>query len=356
MTDNRFKVLFVAGGTGGHIVPALAVAQKLKEIKPDSEIIFCGVGKEAERKLIPPAGFELIELPAPPFRGVSIPKKFFSLFGLLPSILKARKIIAKRKIDSVIAFGGYPSVCPFIAAWSLGIKTVLHEQNQQVGLANRLLEKFAKKVFAVTGAKGFANEDAVTFLPLPVRAEFRKIPSLELSGEPRVLVLGGSQGAKRVNDAVLELLPFFKEEKIAVFHQTGSADYERVRKAYEGFERGEAVPFTNDVASALSNAWIVISRAGAMSVAEICSAGRAAIYIPLRIAGAHQSANIANCLNENAAICVNQDEELVTNLKRAISELTEDRQKILNLGLKARELSLKGNQASEDLLARAVLA
>jgi UDP-N-acetylglucosamine--N-acetylmuramyl-(pentapeptide) pyrophosphoryl-undecaprenol N-acetylglucosamine transferase len=348
---NSYKVLFVAGGTGGHIVPALAVAQKLKQLKPEVEIIFCGVGKEAEKKLIIPAGFELIELPAPPFRGVSISKKLTSLCGLPGTIFKARKIITSRKINSLIAFGGYPSVCPLIGAWTLGIKTVLHEQNQQVGLANKLLERFATKVFAVVGAKGFKHEGAVTFLPLPVREEFRSIPPLELNGEPRLLVLGGSQGAKSVNNAIIELLPYLREKKVSIFHQSGSADFERVTKAYEGYERGQVAAFTNDVSTALKNAWIVVSRAGAMSVAENCASGRAAIYIPLKIAGAHQSANIELVMAKGAAICVTQDENLIENLKNVIDELLNNPKKLLEIGRNARALSLEGEQASEGIIA-----
>jgi len=346
--------LFVAGGTGGHIVPALAVAQKLKQLNPKIEIIFCGVGKEIERKLIPPAGFDLIELPFPPFRGVSAVKKIKFIFELPLTVFKARRILKKRQIGSLIAFGGYPSVCPMIAAWSLGMNRVLHEQNQQVGLANKLLEYFTSKIFAVTGAKGFRKSEQVTFLPLPVRNPFREVRPLELSGGPRLLVLGGSQGAKRVNQAIIELLPFFKQREISIFHQCGGAEFESVSKAYEGYERSEVVAFTNDVAGALENAWIVISRAGAMSVAEICAAGRAAIYVPLKIAGAHQSANIERVLSSGAGICVEQDDELVENLRKTIEGLLNDRNRLKQIGEKARELSLQGEQASEEIIAMAI--
>jgi len=355
MKQESYKVLFVAGGTGGHIVPAIAVAQKLKQLEPKVEVIFCGVGKEIEKNLVIPAGFELLSLPFPPFRGVSLLKKFKFFYELPLTVLKARRVIKKLKINSVIAFGGYPSVCPMIAAWSLKLNRLLHEQNQQVGLANQLLEFFATKVFAVTGATGFRKPELVQFLPLPVRAQFREIPELELSGEPRLLVLGGSQGARKINEAVVELLPFLKEHKVSVFHQSGSADFERTFKAYEGYERGEVVAFTNDVASALKNTWVIISRAGAMSVAEICAAGRASIYVPLKIAGAHQSANIAGALKSKAAISVNQDEQLVENLKNELEALFKDNAKLLRLGKSARELSLHGEQGSEEIIARAVL-
>lgn len=354
LSKQHNQILFVAGGTGGHIVPALAVAQKLKKLYPETEIIFCGVGKEIEKKLIVPAGFQLVELPFPPFRGVSFFKKLFFIFELPKTVLKARKIIRKLKISSVIAFGGYPSVGPMIAAWSLGIHRVLHEQNQQVGLANKLLEFFATKVFSVIGAKGFRDPKQVTFLPLPVRLEFREIPPLELSNEVKLLVLGGSQGARSINDAIVELLPYFREQKISVYHQSGSSDFARVSKAYEGYERGEVVAFTNDVAGALKNSTVVVSRAGAMSVAEICSAGRAAIYIPLKIAGAHQSANIETVVASNAAVLVNQDENLVENLKKQISFFLENRGELQKMGLRARELSLQGEQASEEIIACAV--
>ncbi len=357
MTENSDskRVLFVAGGTGGHIVPALAVAQKLKEIEPNIDITFCGVGKEIERKLIPGAGFPLIELPFPPFRGTSILKKVSFFFKLPLTVWKARSIIQEKKISAVIVFGGYPSVCPMIAAWTLGLKRVLHEQNQQVGLANKLLEKFASQVFAVTGASGFKNPSRVTFLPLPIRKQFREIPEVELSGNPKLLILGGSQGAKRINDAIVELIPFLKQNGVEVVHQSGAKDFESVKSRYDENGFKEVVPFIDDVANELGKAWLVISRAGAMSVAEISAAGRTGIYIPLAIAGAHQSANIETVVRNNAALTVKQDEELAKNLQRVIEALLKNSAELLEIGKRAKAMSLSGQQASEEVIARAVL-
>jgi len=352
------SILIAAGGTAGHIVPALAVAEKLRELSPSTEIIFCGVGKEIERKLIPKAGFELLEISFPPFRGKGIAGILSFLNAVPTGISRARKTLRSRGVTAVIGFGGYPSFAPMMAAWLLRIPRVLHEQNVQVGLANKLLEKISTRVFAVTGARGFSAADKVRFLPLPVRDSFRKIPALEAKPEITVLILGGSQGAVTVNTAALSLVPLFRENSVSVIHQTGTVDYERVRDGYASgsFAAAEVSPFIDDVADALERAHLVISRAGAMSVAEISAAGRAGVFVPLAIAGAHQKANIEELLERDAAVFVEQNEHLATNLKAAVESLLKQPSKIVELGARARQVSLTHGEASEEIIAQAVLS
>jgi UDP-N-acetylglucosamine--N-acetylmuramyl-(pentapeptide) pyrophosphoryl-undecaprenol N-acetylglucosamine transferase len=232
----------------------------------------------------------------------------------------------------------------------------LHEQNQDVGEANKKLEGYASKVFAVTGARGFNNPQKVTFLPLPVRAQFRKIAHYQPGKELKLLVLGGSQGAKRVNEAVSQMLPVIMRRGAHVVHQTGAADLERMKIAYGEYSGAHVVPFIDDVAGALEWADLIVSRAGAMSVAEISAAGRAAIYVPLAIAGAHQSANIKQVVERGAALHVPQDESLDRKLQAEVERLIDSVELRKEMAAKALELSLEGNVASEDVLARELLS
>lgn len=351
------KVLVAAGGTGGHIVPALAVAEKIKALDPAAEVFFVGVGKEIEHKLIPSAGYELFEIPFPPFRGRGLRGVISFFFSVPKAFRTARRLLKEKKIDAVIGFGGYPSFAPMIAAFFSGVPSVLHEQNVQVGLANRLLELFAGKVFAVTGAKGFFRQHRVVELPLPVRSVFRKISPMTLNPPLKLLVLGGSQGAVTVNNAVISLLPLLQEHGVNVIHQTGLLDFERVRDCYSSadFKGVEVFPFTNDIPEKLEKATFVISRAGAMSVAENTAAGRPAIYIPLAIAGAHQRENCIRVVEKGAALVVEQDENLQGNLRKVVEGLLLNPTKLNEMAIKARDESLVSGSPSEDRIAEAVL-
>jgi len=344
--------LIAAGGTGGHIVPAIAVAEKIRELEPASEIFFCGVGKEIERKLIPQAGFELEEIPFPPFRGRGF-KGVLEFFIAVPSgLFKALRLIKKRNVSVVFGFGGYPSFSPIFAAWLLRRPRLLHEQNQRVGLANKVLSLLSTKVFSVTRATGFPSFVKCSELPLPVRRSFRNIPPIE-SAKRSLLVIGGSQGAKTVNSAVLASVPTLKELGISVVHQTGPIDKDRVEQEYaaQGFSGAEVLSFIDNVSERMTEATLIISRAGAMSVAEISAARRPAIYVPLAIAGGHQRDNCKEQTDRGAALLLEQDKDLGTDLEREVRRLFSNPELLDAMAAKL-EID-RTAEASEEILAAA---
>jgi UDP-N-acetylglucosamine--N-acetylmuramyl-(pentapeptide) pyrophosphoryl-undecaprenol N-acetylglucosamine transferase len=312
------RILIAAGGTGGHIVPALAVAEVLAEL--GHEVSFVGVGKEIEKKLI--KNYPLAEISFPPFRGQGLGGIYRLVRAIPGAVMSARKLIRERQIDRVIGFGGYPSFAPIVAAWLLGIPRVLHEQNRVVGLANRWLSRIVSVVFATQGVRGFSVP--VIELPLPVRKAFREIPPLSGKEKPCLLVLGGSQGAVSVNTAVLSLGSFLKERGVGIIHQAGRVDYQRVKDGYASMGvAAEVYDFVEDVAGLMARSTMIISRAGAMSVAEISASGRPAIYIPLPIAGGHQQDNCREVVARGEALLVLQDGALNENLRVAVLKMLD---------------------------------
>ena len=352
------RILIAAGGTGGHIIPGLAIAA---ELKTSAEVIFLGTGRELERKLIGSAGFELRELPAAPLlgKGIKGPVRFLKL---LPSAFRnALSLYRELNPDLVIGFGGYPSVIPALAALRARVPLIIHESNVRVGLANRALSMFATRVYAVSGAGHLLNRQ-VTRLPNPVRKEFYGIDSLALpkQGEPwRLLVTGGSQGAMALNSAVVSLSPLFRERDIEVWHQTGTSDEERVRSGYRdaGCEssRVRVVPFIDNFAEALTWSHLVVCRAGAMTVAEITAAGRPAIFVPLPIAGGHQADNCRELVSQGLAQEVQQTNDLHDRLTAALQRYLSDAGKLVSISHRLRSQARVGGVSPAEIIAREAL-
>lgn len=310
------KILIAAGGTGGHIVPALAVAEALTSL--GHQVTFVGVGKEIEHRLI--TEYPLKSISFPPFRGRGPVGVFRFLRAVPGAVLSARRLIREEGFSRVVGFGGYPSFAPLVAAWLLGVPRVLHEQNRVVGLANRFLSRLVNVVFSVEGVSGFSVP--VVELPLPVRKAFREIPPLSGDEKATLLVLGGSQGAVAVNSSVLSLASFLNEQRVDIIHQAGKVDYPRVKDAYASMGiSATVIEFTEEVATLMARATLIISRAGAMSVAEITAAKRPAIYIPLPLAGGHQRDNCKQAVERGAALLVEQDERLNEKLLEAVKRV-----------------------------------
>ncbi len=312
------KVLIAAGGTGGHIVPAITLADELNTAGV-SEVVFVGVGKELEKKLVEGAGYQLEILPFVPVLGGGVGGLIKFFFTLPGAILKGIKLFRSIKPQLVIGFGGFPSFVPIVVAWLLRIPRVLFEQNVKVGLANKILSLFADKLFAVPRASGFWSKKEVQYVGNPVRKDFYSLSPYKLpkSDEPfRLLVVGGSQGAKSLNSYILNTIPLFKKQNAIVWHQTGKLDYERVNTTYKKseFKTEKLTPFIDNMAKAYEWAHLVVSRAGAMSVAEVMASGRPAIFVPLQIAAGHQRENIP----EGEAIVAETEEELQQELTKLL--------------------------------------
>ena len=341
----RSKKIYVlaAGGTGGHIIPALAVARALKEKEPSSEVVFVGVGRPAERDLITPHGYNLEEIPFVPLTGGGVLGLFRALFKLPLGLLAAVRVLKKHRVDVVMGFGGYPTFLPFAAAVLMRVPRILHEQNVKVGLANRFLSLFANKVFATFGASGFWRETSLEHVGNPVREELCTVDpwtNRQTDEMLTLLVMGGSQGAKSINEAVLSLVDFFKENNIEVIHISGQGDFENIKQSYEArdFSSVDVRGFVKDMTAVYSRAQLIVARAGAMTVAEILAVERPAIYIPLKLAKAHQADNISALVDRGICLSIEQDVNLANNLRKTLENLIDNPEKLLLM-----------NQAIKDL-------
>lgn len=348
------KILFAAGGTGGHITPAIIVAQVFK--KRGYEVAFIARGSELERKMISKAGFPLLLQESSGFVGRSKLYQLRYLLSLPYRLHLSRSLLKKEKVSAVIGFGGYPAVLPSIAAWSLGLPLALSELNVKVGLANKMLALLAELIFASPETKGFPRylESRIKRVANPIRGEFFNVaePRCSAGVKPEhLLIMGGSQGAASLNSSILEMLPQLKAAGLKITHQAGAQDLERVKAAYlaEGLE-AEVVPFIEDVPQALSQAEIVISRAGAMTVAEVSAASRLAVYLPLAISRAHQQENVQPLLERQAAIMLLAEESKAGKLWQTLNDLLAEPERIVEMGRRARAWAREHGENSAELI------
>ena len=356
MSENR-SYFFAAGGSGGHVFPAIAVADALLEKQPDAKITFVGVGTPIERKLLDDARWQYEVVPSVAVRG----KGLFGVLKLLvafpKSFFKARSLIKKSSAKKFIGFGGYPTVIPLLAAKSLGLRCVLQEQNKDVGLANSFLSLFVNKIFAVHGASGFWRKANIEFIMNPVRRVFSKIPEWTNPKDKFTLaILGGSQGAVSLNTEILKLIDIFKKYNLHVIHQTGAKDLQRVQNEYseKGF-KAEVFEFIDSIEKCYESAHLLICRAGAMTIAEVSESARPAIYVPLPIAGGHQGENAKPLVEHGAAVMYEHGEELEKNLRSEILKSLECLDVISKRAKKAREYSRSAGASSADYVATYLL-
>ncbi len=278
------SVIIAGGGTGGHIYPGIAIAQEFKRRNSNCQIIFIGTARGLETKIVPREGFklELIEVAA--LKGVSSGRRIKSLLLLPKSVFVVRSLIQKYKPDVVIGVGGYASGPMLLIASLLGVPTMVAEQNALPGFTNRVLARFVKAA-AVSFAEAqsyFRGKAEIT--GNPVRAEFFTVPPRTSSNVTNILITGGSQGARAINEAMMTALPALaaNKDELVIVHQTGELDFEKVKAAYATSPlRAEVKPFIEKMVEEFTKADFVISRAGATTVAELAAAGRPAIMIPL---------------------------------------------------------------------------
>lgn len=318
-------IVIMAGGTGGHVFPALAVAQFLaaKEWK----VSWIGTKRGMESRVVPDNGIEIDWLAVEGLRGKGLGAKINNVSLLFKSFLQAYKILRKRKPAVVLGMGGYVAGPGGIMASLMRIPLVIHEQNRVPGTTNRLLMNKASKVLeAFPGS--FSTDIGAVFTGNPLRTHFLDFPEKEIWNEElerdfRILIVGGSQGAKILNDVVPVAIA--KLEDVEIKHQTGVASLELVTKKYNDLSvKAEVKDFINDIASAYQWADMVICRAGAMTVSEVAAAGLPAIFIPLPHAiDDHQTANARYLSAAGAAKLIAQNEFNEVALVMAIREIKE---------------------------------
>ena len=347
------RLLLAGGGTGGHLFPAVALAQLLIKQEDDAAVQFVGTQRGLEQRLLPTLNLPLATIDMVGFVGRGWRGKIELIPKLLKSLVQSKKILANFKPDLIIGVGGYASVPVLLMAKMVGIPYVIHEQNAIPGLSNKLLSRGAKRVFLsydYTG-NGFGSAaTVVTGNPLRFGLEGE---SKALPQPGKLLIFGGSRGAQAINKAVMEMLPLIAkwDSQPAILHQTGEADFKQVQQAYidAGFDPEQVVPFIDDMESAYRDASIVVCRAGATTLAELTVCGRPAILIPYPHAAAnHQEAN-ANVLVENgAAKMLIQDELTPSRLAELVQQLWSNRQELKKLASCSRQLGITG--AAEQIL------
>lgn len=333
MTKSK-RLMVMAGGTGGHVFPGLAVANRLQQ--EGWEIRWLGTADRMEADLVPKHGIEIDFIKVKGLRGQSLKKLISAPWQIINAVLQARKHLQQWKPDAVLGMGGYVSGPGGLAAWTLGIPVILHEQNGVAGLTNRWLSKIATKVFqAFPGA--FSNAEVVGN---PVRQDLLNLTPpqqrfAERSGPIRILVMGGSQGARILNQTVPAVMESLGHE-YQVLHQVGAGNKQQVVTDYQrrGVATAEVTEFIDDIAHAYSWADVVICRSGALTVSELAAVGLGAIFIPFMHKDRQQAINGDYLVDQNAAYMIEQPNLTVEVLTSQIQQL--DRQKLQTLAENAK--------------------
>lgn len=333
------KILIMAGGTGGHVMPALAVAKKLASL--GVEIHWLGTSRGLEASLVPANHFKLHEITVRGIRGRSFLRKLLISLQTIAAVYACKKIIKRVKPDVALGMGGYASGPGGVAAKLKKIPLIIHEQNSVAGLTNQTLARFAVVLQAFPGA--FAHQFKALTVGNPLREAILQLDKKLIEGLS-ILVLGGSQGAKVLNDIVpqaLAKLPPSMLANISVEHICGKTDEEQVKQAYAQINlTANVLAFTNEIAALYAKTNLVIARAGAMTVSEIMQVGVASILVPYPYAvDDHQTKNAKYLVEAGAAILINQKDFTSASLSECLTDFYQHPDKLQSMGIKAKSLA-----------------
>lgn len=336
MKEN-IRIIISGGGTGGHIFPAVSIANAIKELHPEAEILFVGAEGRMEMHRVPAAGYPIKGLPVAGFDRKNLLKNIPVLIKLFKSQRMARKIVKDFRPHAAVGVGGYASGPTLKVAGSMGIPTLLQEQNSYAGVTNKLLAKQAKKIcVAYEGMERFFDKDKIILTGNPVRQGLlsptttreEAIASFGLDPEKQtVLILGGSLGARTINQCIMNNLDKVKNSGVQFIWQTGKIYIEEARAAVA--RAGElpmlhVTDFISDMAIAYSAADLVISRAGAGSISEFCLLQKPVILVPSpNVAEDHQTKNALALVNKNAALYVKDADAQDLLLDKAIETVNQ---------------------------------
>lgn len=333
----NIRIIISGGGTGGHIFPAVSIANAIKEQHPEAEILFVGAEGRMEMQRVPAAGYQIIGLPVAGFDRKHLLKNISVLIKLMKSQIKARRIIKEFKPDAAVGVGGYASGPTLKVAGSMGIPTLIQEQNSYAGVTNKLLAKKACKIcVAYEGMERFFDKEKIILTGNPVRQNLlnqqmsreEAIRSFNLDPTKKtVLIVGGSLGARTINNCVLNGLDQIRQSGVQFIWQTGkfyiNEAKEKVGQA-ENYPMLHTTDFITDMAAAYSAADLVISRAGAGSISEFCLLGKPVILVPSpNVAEDHQTKNALALVAKDAALYIKDAEASEKLLKTAIETVQQ---------------------------------
>ena len=365
--DKELRVIVSGGGTGGHIFPAVSIANAIRKLRPDAKILFVGAQGRMEMQRVPAAGYDIKGLPIRGFyRPLWKPSNIGVAIDYLRSKWMAKKLLREFRPDAAVGVGGYASSAALGAANSLGIPTLIQEQNSYAGLANKQLAgKAAKICVAYEGMERFFPKDKIMMTGNPVRQSLLEttltredaVRSFGLDPDRKtILIVGGSLGARTVNESVLQHLDLIGQSGVQFVWQTGKYYYadikERLSKLTAQLSNLIVTDFITDMGAAYRAADLVISRAGASSISEFCLIGKPVILVPSpNVAEDHQTKNALALANRDAALYVKDADAPASLLPLAINTVN-DSAKLQSLSDNVRKLALPD---SADIIAREVI-
>ena len=361
--NNELRVIVSGGGTGGHIFPAVSIANAIKAMRPDAKILFVGANGRMEMERVPAAGYEIKGLPVRGLiRPLWSPKNISVMLDFIKSRSMVKSIIRDFRPQVAVGVGGYASAPTLNAAYAMGIPCLIQEQNSYAGVTNKSLAKKAEKIcVAYDGMERFFPAERILKTGNPVRQALLEntmtkeeaCKTMNLNPEkPVILVIGGSLGARTVNDSIAGGIERFDNAEIQVVWQTGKYYAEECGRKAEGSKFVKAQAFISDMATAYRAADIVISRAGASSISELCLLGKASILVPSpNVAEDHQTKNARALSDKNAAIFV-ADKDARAKLVDEAIRLVSDKSRIASLETEVKKLAYHD---SAEVIAKEVI-
>ncbi|MGN6402506.1 MAG: undecaprenyldiphospho-muramoylpentapeptide beta-N-acetylglucosaminyltransferase [Flavisolibacter sp.] len=357
------KIIIAGGGTGGHIFPAIAIANALKKTEPSTEILFVGAKGKMEMEKVPQAGYQIKGLDIAGFNRSSLIKNIGLPFKLVKSFLQVRRIMNSFGPDAVIGVGGYSSFPVLRYAQAKGVPTFIHESNSFAGKSNMLLGKKATKVFVATdGMEKFFPADKILITGNPVRPVIVNVPSINKEealhffglqpGKKTVLIVGGSLGARSINEAVAKGLDKLLQADLQLIWQTGKTNAANWKEQAANRPTIWVNDFITQMEMAYAAADMVISRAGAMAIAELCVVKKPVLFVPYPFAAEdHQTVNAKKLVEKNAALMV-KDSEAMEKVIPTILALASEEQKQNEL---KNNIAKHGVTDADDKIAKEIL-
>lgn len=347
--NEAYRIILSGGGTGGHIYPAIAIANSLKKRFPNAEFLFVGAKDRMEMEKVPQAGYDIKGLWISGLQRQLTLKNLLFPFKLISSLWNARKIVNSFKPDIAIGTGGFASGPLLFVAASKKVPCLIQEQNSFPGITNKLLAKKVQKIcVAYDNLERFFPEEKIIKTGNPVRQDLLDIESKIVEakdffnlkhGKYTLLVLGGSLGAKNINDLIEKKLDFLDTQNVQVIWQCGKLYYPQY-KIYSNTVDIQVYPFLNNMDFAYAAADIIISRAGASSVSELCIVGKPVIFIPSpNVAEDHQTKNALAIVEKQAALLI-KEEDLEVDFENIFSQLIQSPEKQKKLGSNIKKLAL----------------